>query len=231
LYDTNVITTIEVEQTLFEKGYAHIAGVLSSDECMSLRGLYDDDELFRSRVVMERHNYGSGEYKYFAYPLPEAVRRLREDLYTRLAPIANRWNELLRLPQRYPSTQQQYLLDCHEHGQTRPTALILRYRAGDYNCMHQDTYGEMAFPFQATFFLSDRSEYDGGEFVLIEQRPRAQSRPIVIEPDRGDCIIIPNRYRPVQGKSGTHRTLFRHGVSEIRRGERFALGVIFHDAL
>jgi hypothetical protein len=159
------------------------------------------------------------------------VRELREGLYAALAPVANAWNERLRLPQRYPLAQQQYLLECHEHGQTRPTALMLRYRSGDYNCLHQDTYGELAFPFQTTFFLSERSEYEGGEFVLVEQRPRSQSRPIVLAPDQGDCIVIPNRYRPVQGKTGTYRTVFRHGVSEIRRGERYALGVIFHDAL
>jgi|SRR5579884_913865 len=220
-----------LEQTLFTQGYAHIENALSEDECLALRAMYGDDALFRSRIVMERHNYGSGEYKYFAYPLPDRVRDLREGLYAALAPIANRWNERLRLPQRYPSAQQQYLLECHRHGQQRPTALMLRYRSGDFNCLHQDTYGELAFPFQATFFLSSRREYEGGEFVLVEQRPRSQSRPIVITPDQGDCIIIPNRYRPVAGKSGTYRTVFRHGVSEIRSGERYALGVIFHDAL
>ena len=220
-----------VEESLLTKGYLHISRALSVTNCRSLRAMYDDEALFRSRVVMERHNFGSGQYKYFAYPLPEAVRSLREDLYRQLAPVANRWNELLRLPERYPLALQQYLLDCAEHGQTRPTALLLRYRAGDYNCLHQDTYGELAFPFQATYFLSDRTEYDGGEFVLVEQRPRAQSRPIVLVPEQGDCIIIPNRYRPVQGRTGVYRTVFRHGVSEIRRGERYALGVILHDAV
>lgn len=224
-------TLPDLESDLFAQGYVRWPSALSKEECVALRAMYDDDSLFRSRVVMERHNFGSGEYKYFAYPLPEPVAQLREQLYTQLAPVANRWNELLRLPQRYPSAQQQYLLECSEHGQTRPTALMLRYRAGDYNCLHQDTYGELAFPFQATFFLSDRREYEGGEFVLVEQRPRSQSRPIVIAPNRGDCVIIPNRYRPVRGKSGTYRTVFRHGVSEIRSGERYALGVIFHDAL
>jgi hypothetical protein len=219
-----------IEESLFENGYAHVRGALTPQDARALRGFYDDDSLFRSRVVMERHNFGSGEYKYFGYPLPELVRSLRENLYRELAPVANRWNELLRLPPRYPHALQQYLLECAEHGQTRPTALLLRYRAGDYNCLHQDTYGEMAFPFQATYFLSDRSEYEGGEFVLVEQRPRAQSRPIVLVPGQGDCIIIPNRYRPVQGKNGAYRTVFRHGVSEIRKGERYALGVILHDA-
>lgn len=220
-----------IEESLLENGYAHLRGALSASDARELRGLYDDDSLFRSRVVMERHNFGSGEYKYFGYPLPDPVRMLREKLYRDLAPVANRWNELLRLPQRYPAAMQQYLLECAEHGQTRPTALLLRYRAGDYNCLHQDTYGEMAFPFQATYFLSDRGEYEGGEFVLVEQRPRSQSRPIVLVPEQGDCIVIPNRYRPVRGKNGVYRTVFRHGVSEIRSGERYALGIILHDAV
>lgn len=220
-----------IEESLLENGYAHLRGALSASDARELRGLYDDDSLFRSRVVMERHNFGSGEYKYFGYPLPDPVRMLRENLYRDLAPVANQWNELLRLPQRYPAAMQQYLLECAEHGQTRPTALLLRYRAGDYNCLHQDTYGEMAFPFQATYFLSDRGEYEGGEFVLVEQRPRSQSRPIVLVPEQGDCIVIPNRYRPVRGKNGVYRTVFRHGVSEIRSGERYALGIILHDAV
>jgi hypothetical protein len=221
---------VNAEDLLHVQGYAHVPRFISQDECRALRGLYDDDSLFRSRIVMERHNFGRGEYKYFSYPLPAPVGRLREDLYGELAPLANRWNERLGLPQRYPMAQQQYLLECKEHGQTRPTALMLRYREGDYNCLHQDMYGELAFPFQATIFLSDRGEYTGGEFVLVEQRPRAQSRPIVIAPDQGDLLIIPNRYRPVEGTRGYYRTVFRHGVSTIHSGERFALGIILHDA-
>jgi uncharacterized protein len=219
-----------VDQMLFAEGYARVPRLLSVEECRRLRAYYNDDALFRSRIVMERHNFGRGEYKYFAYPLPAAITHLRESLYAQLAPLANRWNECLGVSQRYPMAQQQYLLECKEHGQTRPTALMLRYRAGDYNCLHQDTYGELAFPFQATVFLSDRTEYSGGEFVLVEQRPRAQSRPIVIAPDQGDLVIIPNRYRPVQGSRGYYRTVFRHGVSTIHSGERFALGIILHDA-
>ena len=222
---------MDIEESLFTRGYAHVPGFLTNAGCEQLRGYYGDDALFRSRVVMERHNFGRGEYKYFGYPLPEPVSSLRQTLYARLAPIANRGNERLGSSERFPAAQQQYLLQCNEHGQTRPTALLLRYREGDYNCLHQDTYGELAFPFQATLFLSGREEYTGGEFVLVEQRPRAQSRPIVIAPERGDLLVIPNRYRPVQGKSGFYRTVFRHGVSEIRSGERFAMGVIFHDAL
>lgn len=215
---------------LLDDGYVHLKRFLADSDCKALRATFEDDALFRSRIVMERHNFGRGEYKYYAYPLPERVAELRESLYERLAPVANRWNERLNLPQRYPAAQQQYLFDCAQHGQTRPTALILRYRAGDYNCLHQDTYGELAFPFQATLFLSSRDEYEGGEFVLTEQRPRAQTRPIVVTPDIGDLLIIPNRYRPVNGKNGYYRTVFRHGVSEIRSGERYALGIIFHDA-
>jgi hypothetical protein len=225
-----MLLRVNVEDLLHVQGYAHVPRFISADGCRALRGLYDDDSLFRSRIVMERHNFGRGEYKYFSYPLPAAVARLREDLYAQLAPLANRWNERLALPQRYPMAQQQYLLECKEHGQSRPTALMLRYREGDYNCLHQDTYGELAFPFQATVFLSDRGEYTGGEFVLVEQRPRAQSRPIVIAPDQGDLLIIPNRYRPVEGTRGYYRTVFRHGVSTIHSGERFALGIILHDA-
>lgn len=220
-----------MEDRLFADGYARIPNMLAEKQCGSLRELYEDDSLFRSRIVMERHNFGSGEYKYFNYPLPEPIQALREQLYATLSPIANRWNEALRRPERYPDALEQYLKECSKHRQIRPTVLMLRYRAGDYNCLHQDTYGEMAFPFQATVFLSDRSEYTGGEFVLVEQRPRAQSRPFVIAPEIGECLIIPNRYRPVRGKHTTYRTIFRHGVSEIRSGERYALGLIFHDAL
>lgn len=223
--------TMTVEEALLNDGYARVPEALTAAQCGELREMFADDALFRSRVVMERHNFGSGEYKYFGYPLPEPVAALRAELYRALAPAANRWNELLRIPGRYPLALQDYLLECAEHGQRRPTALLLRYRAGDYNCLHQDTYGELAFPFQATYFLSSRSKYEGGEFVLVEQRPRAQSRPIVIAPERGECIVIPNRYRPVRGKNGVYRTVFRHGVSEIRRGERYALGVIMHDAV
>jgi uncharacterized protein len=222
--------TANLASDLFERGWARLRDVLSAQECLQLRALYTQDALFRTRIVMERHSYGSGEYKYFAYPLPERVAALRASLYDQLLPIANRWNELLRVEQRYPSSLEEYVEQCHKAGQTRPTPLMLRYRAGDYNCLHQDTYGALAFPFQATLFLSERTEYEGGEFVLVEQRPRAQSKPIVITPEQGDCIIIPNRYRPVQGKRGIHRTTFRHGVSEIRHGERYALGLILHDA-
>jgi len=219
-----------VQRELLERGYAHITGLLDGDECTSLRAMFDEPQLFRSHVVMEKHNFGRGEYKYFRYPLPDRIARLREEFYRGLVPVANRWNELLGKRERFPEGEQQFLEFCNEHGQTRPTALLLRYRAGDYNCLHEDTYGEVAFPFQMTVFLSARDEYEGGEFVFVEQRPRMQSRPIVLQPERGDALIIPNKYRPVQGKNGYYRTAFRHGVSEIRAGERYALGAIFHDA-
>lgn len=219
-----------VERDLLENGYAHVAGLLDRQTCAELRELFVCDAIFRKHVVMERHNFGKGEYKYFGYPLHEPIARMRETFYAALTPAANEWNARLRKPERFPARQQQFLDICREHEQTRPTALLLRYRAGDYNCLHEDTYGAIAFPFQMTIFLSDRSEYEGGEFVLIEQRPRAQSRPIVLQPDIGDALVIPNKYRPVAGKSGYYRTAFRHGVSEIRSGERYALGLIFHDA-
>jgi hypothetical protein len=218
------------EDALLRDGFLLASRFLDRAECAALRSLYDGDDIFRSRVVMERHNFGRGEYKYFAYPLPDMIRELREALYEKLAPIANRWNERLNIKTRYPAHQQQFLDLCVDAEQPRPTALILRYRAGDYNCMHQDLYGELAFPFQVTFFLSGLDEYDGGEFVLTEQRPRAQTRPVVLRPNLGDFVIIPNRYRPVEGSRGFYRTTFRHGVSEVRKGERFTLGVIFHDA-
>ena len=219
-----------VERALLDDGYAHLRDLLDADDCRAVRALFDRDELFRSHIVMERHGYGKGDYKYFGYPLPEPIASLRTEFYARLAPVANRWNEKLGRNERFPEAQQQFLALCSEHGQRRPTALVLRYRPGDYNCMHEDAYGEIAFPFQMTVFLSSLEEYTGGEFVLVEQRPRRQSRPIVVRPDLGAALIIPNHYRPVQGANGYYRTAFKHGVSEVRSGERYTLGIIFHDA-
>lgn len=225
-----VVDFERIQKQLLEHGYAHVQSLLDGDACTQLRAMFDEPTLFRSHVVMEKHGFGRGEYKYFRYPLPDAVARLREEFYRGLVPVANTWNELLNKRERFPEAEQQFLEFCNDRGQTRPTALLLRYRAGDYNCLHEDTYGEVSFPFQMTVFLSARDEYEGGEFVLVEQRPRMQSRPIVLQPQRGDALIIPNKYRPVHGKNGYYRTAFRHGVSEIRAGERYALGVIFHDA-
>jgi hypothetical protein len=181
--------------------------------------------------VMERLSYGVGEYKYFARPLPLIVEGLRTALYARLAPIANRWSESLGADSAYPPTLARYLEECHAHGQERPTPLVLRYQAGGYNCLHQDLYGELAFPLQFTCQLSRRGDdFAGGELLLVEQRPRAQSRGEALALDQGEAIIFPNRYRPVAGKRGHYRVNVRHGVSTITRGQRFALGIIFHDA-
>jgi hypothetical protein len=231
LKDVNKLDWTELERTLFSDGYVLVPGVLGSDECTELAAMYPKDDLFRSRVHMEAHGFGRGEYRYFRYPLPPLIQSLRETLYAQLAPIANRWMEALRLPERFPDSQQALFDLCVARGQTRPTALLLTYQPGDWNAMHQDLYGEIAFPFQATLFLSKPgADFTGGEFVLMEQRPRAQSRPEVIVPELGSMLIFANRYRPVQGKNGTYRTIVRHGVSRIRSGRRYALGIIFHDA-
>jgi hypothetical protein len=221
----------KLERSLFNEGYALAAEFLDPLECAGIRALYDDDGAFRSRVVMERHNYGRGEYKYFSYPLPPLIEELRDGLYPPLAAIANRWLTALGSSERVPAALAEMLAICSDHDQRRPTALLLKYGPGDYNCLHQDVYGAIAFPFQVTIFLSQPHEdFEGGEFVLVEQRPRAQSRPEVIQPARGDLIVFPNRYRPVQGRQGHYRTAVRHGVSRLRAGERYTLGIIFHDA-
>jgi hypothetical protein len=219
-----------IERSLFTAGHALVDDVLGAEQCAELRAGYASDT-FRSRVVMERHKYGRGEYQYYAYPLPPLIAQLRGDMYAELAPIANRWTEALERPERFPLAQQEMLALCSEHGQERPTALILKYGPGDFNALHQDIYGEIAFPFQLTFFLSEPEvDFTGGEFVLVEQRPRAQSRPEVLRPKRGAMLVFPNRYRPVASKTGSYRTTIKHGVSTVRSGERLTLGIIFHDA-
>jgi uncharacterized protein len=220
-----------IEQPLWERGYAKTAPFLTPDECTKLISLYDKEEKFRSRTDMARYRFGVGEYKYFADPLPPLVQQLREHTYPLLAPIANRWMEALRIAEQYPSTLTEFLAYCRDHGQTRPTPLLLYYEAGGYNCMHQDLYGAVAFPLQLTFFLSRREEdYTGGEFLLVEQRPRAQSRGEAIVTEQGEMIVFTTRYRPALGKRGYHRVQVRHGVSTITSGTRYTLGVIFHDA-
>jgi hypothetical protein len=229
--DLHTLDWNAIEHDLFTDGYSLVPSVLDASECATMRAWFDDDSLFRSHIIMERHQYGRGEYKYFSYPLPQPVEALREAAYGPLAAIANRWHAALGSSERVPQTLQTMLALCADNDQRRPTALLLRYREGDYNCLHQDLYGKIAFPFQMAFFLDEPGlDYEGGEFVLVEQRPRAQSRPEVIVPRRGDCIIFPNRYRPVRGKNGTYRTVFRHGVSRLKSGQRHTLGIIFHDA-
>ena len=205
--------------------------VLSADECDALAELYPAEEPFRSRIVMARHGFGRGEYKYFRYPLPEPVASLRTALYPHLAPIATRWSDALGLGVRYPATHEKFLARCHAAGQSRPTPLLLRYGAGDYNCLHQDVYGEHVFPLQVAILLSEPGrDFTGGEFVMTEQRPRMQSRAEVVPLRKGDGVVFTVRNRPVQGTRGVYRVNLRHGVSRIRSGVRHVVGIIFHDA-
>jgi hypothetical protein len=220
-----------IARSLDERGYATTRPLLKAAECRGLIAMYPDRAKFRSRVDMARHRFGEGEYKYFADPIPPLVREMRGALYAKLAPIANRWADAMRSEARYPPTLGEFLALCHEQGQRKPTPLILRYETGGYNCMHQDLYGAIAFPLQFTCVLSRRGEdFEGGEFLLLEQRPRAQSRAEAITLDRGEAIIFPNRYRPVRGARGFYRVNVRHGVSRLRAGQRYSLGIIFHDA-
>ena len=212
-------------------GCAVTGPLLSEQQCAALAALYAQEEPFRSRVIMARHGFGRGEYKYFAYPLPELVANLRTELYPPLAAIANRWNELLGVDLRYPSAHAAYLARCKQAGQAKPTPLLLQYGEGDFNCLHQDIYGEHVFPLQATVLLSQPGkDFTGGEFVLTEQRPRMQSRAEVVPLRQGEGVIFPVHHRPVQGTKGIYRVNMRHGVSRLRSGRRHTLGVIFHDA-
>jgi hypothetical protein len=212
-------------------GCAVAPKLISPETCRAFAALYPDDSRFRSRIVMAKHGFGRGEYKYFVYPLPELIVALRRGFYSRLAPIADRWNEAMGVSVRYPAEHDAFLTRCREAGQTRPTPLLLRYGPGDYNCLHQDVYGEHLFPLQIAILLSEpKRDFTGGEFVLTEQRPRMQSRAEVAQLTQGDGVIFAVRERPVQGTRGTYRVNLRHGVSRIKSGERFTLGVIFHDA-
>jgi hypothetical protein len=216
---------------LDERGYAVLPSLLDPAACGELAALYECEEAFRSRVVMARHNFGRGEYKYLRYELPPVVAALREALYSPLAPLANCWQDRLRLPPRFPATLAEYLARCHAAGQQRPTPLILKYEEGDYNCLHQDLYGELVFPVQATILLSRPGrDFTGGEFLLVEQRPRMQSRGDVVPLSEGDAVIFAVNHRPVAGARGVYRARMRHGVSRLRSGRRFTLGIIFHDA-
>ena len=220
-----------VGEELDAQGNAVIEGLLAPASCSALSALYGEPALFRSRVVMARHGFGRGEYQYFDYPLPARVEALRTRLYPRLAPIANRWNEALGIATRFPEDHASFLARCHEAGQTRPTPLLLQYGEGDYNCLHQDLYGEHVFPLQVAVLLSapDR-DFTGGELVMTEHRPRMQSRPMVLPLRQGDAVVFAVHHRPVQGTRGTYRVNLRHGVSRIRSGQRHTMGIIFHDA-
>jgi uncharacterized protein len=220
-----------IESDLDAYGCAIAPRLLSGEACRELQALYADDARFRSRIVMAAHGFGRGEYKYFADPLPEPIVALRRGFYSRLAPVADRWNAAMGVSVRYPAAHEAFRARCHAAGQTRPTPLLLRYRPGDYNCLHKDVYGEHLFPFQVAILLSEPGrDFGGGEFVLTEQRPRMQSRAEVVSLGQGDGVIFAVRERPVQGTRGAYRVNLRHGVSRIRSGERFTLGVIFHDA-
>jgi hypothetical protein len=212
-------------------GCATTGPLLTPDECATIASRYGEDGIYRSRVIMGRHGFGRGEYKYFSYPLPGTIAALRASLYPPLADVANRWNTQIGIDQRFPADHAAYLKRCHAAGQARPTPLLLQYGEGDYNCLHQDVYGDLVFPLQVAFLLSRPGEdFTGGEFVLTEQRPRMQSRAEVVPLSQGEGVIFPVHHRPVQGTRGVYRVNMRHGVSRLRSGQRHTLGIIFHDA-
>ena len=220
-----------IDGALQSNGWALIDGLLSPGECRAMAGLYENDTLFRSHIDMERFGFGRGEYRYFAYPLPETIAGLRAHLYPRLAAVANRWNDALGNTARFPDTHAEYLARCHAAGQCRPTPLLLSYGAGDYNCLHQDLYGEQVFPLQVAILLNEPgSDFTGGEFVLTEQRPRRQSKVEVVPLRRGDAVVFAVHHRPAAGRKGWYRVNLRHGVSRVIDGHRRTLGIIFHDA-
>ncbi len=220
----------DIARQLDARGFALLERLLTPAACRAIAGMYSADR-FRSRVVMNRHGFGAGEYKYFRYPLPDGIAALRESLYAKLAPLANRWNEAMRIDVRYPATHAKYLARCHAAGQRRPTPLLLQYTMDDYNCLHQDLYGDLFFPLQAAVLLSEPGrDFTGGEFILAEQRPRMQSRAEVVPLQQGDAVVFAVNHRPVQGRRGVYRVTMRHGVSRVRSGSRHTLGLIFHDA-
>ena len=220
-----------VRESLWEFGYARTPTVLTARECKALIDLYSSAPAFRSHIIMSRYRFGRGDYKYFHYPLPPLVQELREHSYPYLAAIANEWNQALGSPSAFPERHSDFLAACRNQGQTRATPLLLHYETGDFNCLHQDLYGAVAFPLQITCFLSQPGvDYEGGEFVLVEQQPRAQSKAEVVAPAQGEMVIFATRYRPAKGARGYYRTSLRHGVSRVKRGVRFTLGVIYHEA-
>ncbi len=225
------IDTTMLEPDLDAQGWSVLPDLLTAPQCDGIAALYDKDDGFRSRVVMARHGFGRGEYRYFAYPLPRLIQQLRPMLYQRLVPIANQWHERMGMPARFPATHDAFIARCADAGQTRPTPLLLRYGAGDYNCLHQDLYGEHVFPLQAAVLLSEPlQDFSGGEFVLTEQRPRMQTRAAVVPLTKGDAVVFAVNSRPVQGTRGDYRVKLRHGVSKLIGGHRHTLGIIFHDA-
>jgi hypothetical protein len=227
----NALPWTNLQQSLAEEGYAATSAILTPEECVHLRNLYGQEQRFRSRIVMERLRFGRGDYKYFANPLPTIVRDLRTHVYPHLAKVANRWAEELGEPERFPPEHDDFLERCHRAGQTRPTPLLLHYEQDGFNCLHQDIYGAVAFPIQMVFLLGQQGrEWDGGEFVLLEQRPRAQSKVEVVPADEACAIIFTTRHRPVRGSRGYYRVTMKHGVARVRRGSRYTLGIIFHDA-
>jgi hypothetical protein len=235
--ETHAVSQVEsldwhgIVDELNQSGNALLKSILTARDCEALTSLYASDEYFRSRVVMSRHGFGRGEYKYFNYPLPDIVQGLRTSLYKLLAPVANQWNQQMGMDIRYPAKHADFIKRCHKAGQLRPTPLLLQYGAGDYNCLHQDLYGEHVFPIQVAFLLSEsEKDFTGGEFVLTEQRPRMQSRAEVVPLRQGDGVAFAVHHRPVHGTRGSYRVSLRHGVSRVRSGQRYTIGVIFHDA-
>jgi uncharacterized protein len=222
----------DIEDHLGRHGWAVLSSVLDAEQCRDLAAVYDEEGPFRSHIIMARHGFGQGEYRYFGYPLPQLIQELREQLYSRLVGVANAWSAAMRRSDvAFPGTHAAFIERCHADGQTRPTPLLLRYGAGDYNCLHQDVYGDHLFPLQVTVLLSEpQTDFSGGEFVLVEQRPRMQSRVMVVPLGLGDAVVFAVNQRPVEGTRGSYRVTMRHGVSEIREGQRHTLGVIFHDA-
>jgi uncharacterized protein len=223
-------TQKELEDGLNEKGFVHLKQVLSKEQCEMLQGLYEKD-IFRSVINMQRYRFGKGEYKYFSYPLPELMQSLREEFYKHLAPIANRWMKALGIETSYPQQHSDFIKECHSKNQLRPTPLILRYEKDGFNTLHQDLYGDVYFPFQVVFVLTEpKKDHEGGELVFVEQLPRAQSKAEVLNPAQGDAIIFTTNFRPILGTRGYYRAKMKHGVSPVRSGVRMALGIIFHDA-
>ena len=232
MQQTNSLDWQPIQENLHGKGYAHLKDILNASECDALIRNYNNPDLYRKTIAMERYRFGLGEYKYFTYPLPDILQTLRQEYYPHLAPVANKWMQVLNVNQHYPAAFQEFQTQCHEKQQTKPTVLILKYGEGGHNTLHQDLYGDIFFPIQLVIFLSESDkDYEGGEFVLTQQTPRAQSKAIVLKPKKGDILLFTTNFKPVKGTRGYYRVNMKHGVSEVRAGSRYTLGIIFHDAL